>query len=550
MFQIDNELMKHFLKISCLLALFLATPLKAQMITEKPKLVVGIIVDQMKQDYLTRFYHKFGEDGFKRLAEQGFMARNGHFNYAPTVTGPGHASVYTGTTPANHGIAGNTWYSRVLKRSVYCAEDTAVANVGGSPSAGKISPKNLYTSTITDELKLSTQRRAKVIAMSIKDRGSALPGGHLSDGSYWYDSGTGEFMTSTYYMEELPKWVSKFNKKKNGLKYLETPWTTLYPIEEYVESGIDDSPYENSIVGKPTPTFPYAFSHLDEKQKNNFIRSTPFGNSLLADLALEAIDAEKLGDDDITDFLAVSFSSTDYIGHYYGPQSIEVQDTYLRLDKEIARILAALDKKLGDGNYTVFLTADHGVAENSQRMADEKFRIANFKYKPMRVAIEAALNQKFGFAKWVESGTGAIYLDRKLIAEQKVDLIEMQRAVAQVAETFPGVHKAYTAHDLSTKEYTEGLAQLIQNGYHNKESADVVVVLDPGWQGGGQTGTTHGSGWTYDTHVPILMYGWGIKPGNSVRYTTITDIAPTLSMLLNIRLPNGATGQPIKEVFK
>ena len=542
--------MKHILKIACLLAFFTTPDLKAQKITEKPKLVVGIIVDQMKQDYLRRFYHKFGEDGFKRLVEQGFMARNGHFNYAPTVTGPGHASVYTGTTPANHGIAGNSWYSRALKRSVYCVEDTAVTNVGGSPSAGKISPRNLYTSTITDELKLSTQRRAKVIAMSIKDRGSALPGGHLSDGSYWYDSGTGEFMTSTYYMEELPKWVSKFNKKKNGLKYLETPWTTLYPIEEYVESGIDDSPYESPIVGKPKPTFPYEFSHLDEKQKNNFIRSTPFGNSLLADLALEALNAEKLGDDDITDFLAVSFSSTDYIGHSYGPQSIEVQDTYLRLDKEIARILTALDKKLGEGNYTVFLTADHGVAENSQRMADENFRIANFKYNPMRVAIDAALNKQFGFAKWVEKGTGAIYLDRKLIAEQKVDLIEMQRAVAQVAETFPGVYKAYTAHDLSTKEYTEGMAQLIQNGYHNKESADVLVVLDPGWQGGRQTGTTHGSGWTYDTHVPILMYGWGIKPGNSIRYTTITDIAPTISMLLNIRLPNGATGQPIKEVFK
>jgi len=542
--------MKNFFKLSFLLVLFLSVDVKAQKITEKPKLIVGIVVDQMKQEYLTRFYHKFGEHGFKKLVEKGFMARNGHFNYAPTVTGPGHASVYTGTTPANHGIAGNSWYSRVLKRSLYCAEDTTVTNVGGSPAAGKISPRNLYTSTITDELKLFTQRRAKVIAMSIKDRGSALPGGHLSDGSYWYDGTTGEFMTSTYYMDELPKWVSKFNKNKNVLKYLESPWTTLYPIEEYTESGVDDSPYERAIVGKPTPTFPYAFSHLDEKQKNNFIRSTPFGNTILADLALEAIKAENLGEDEFTDFLAVSFSSTDYIGHSFGPQSIEVQDTYLRLDQDIARILTALDKKLGEGNYTVFLTADHGVAENSQRMADGNFRIANFKYRDMRIAIDAALNEQFGYAKWVESGTGAIYLDRKLIAEQKVDLIAMQRAVAQKAEEFPGVYKAYTAHDLSTKEYTEGLAQLIQNGYHNKESADVLIALDPGWQGGGAQGTTHGSGWTYDTHVPVLMYGWGIKPGSSVRYTTITDIAPTISMLLNMRLPNGATGQPIKEVFK
>lgn len=542
--------MKHLFKATCILLLFATANLEAQIITEKPKMVIGIVVDQMKQEYLTRFYHKFGENGFKRLVEQGFLARNGHYNYAPTVTGPGHASIYTGTTPANHGIAGNSWYCRVLQRGIYCAEDSTVTNVGGSPSAGKISPKNLYTSTITDALKISTQNRAKVIAMSIKDRGSALPGGHFSDGSYWYDGATGEFMTSTYYTDELPKWVSNFNEKKSGLKYLESPWTTLYPIEEYVESGIDNSPYENAIAGKSTPTFPYEFDHLDEKQKNGFIRSTPFGNTILADLALHAIKEEKLGEDDITDFLAISFSSTDYIGHSYGPRSIEVQDTYLRLDLEIARILNALDKKLGKGNYTVFLTADHGVAENSQRMEDDKFRIANFKYRDLRMAIDEALNQQFGTAKWIESGTGAIYLDRQLITEQKADLIAIQRAIAQKAETFPGVYKAYTAHDLSTKEYTEGLAHLMQNGYHNKESADVIIALDPGWQGGGKRGTTHGSGWTYDTHVPIIMYGWGIEQGSSIRYTSITDIAPTISMLLNIRLPNGATGQPIKEVFK
>ena len=541
--------MKHF-KFTIALLLFLAFNLNAQKITDKPKLVVGIVVDQMKQDYLLRYYNKFGEDGFKRLVEKGFMARNGHYNYVPTSTGPGHSSVYTGTTPSNHGIINNAWYSPVLHRSVYCAEDTTVTGVGGTASAGRISPRNLYATTITDELKLSTAKRSKVIAMSIKDRGSALPGGHLSDGSYWYDSNTGSFMTSTYYMETLPDWVNNFNNQPIVENYMSQGWNTLMPIENYKESGPDDSPYERLIAGKDKPVFPYDFSKVKQEDLNSLIRNTPYGNSILTDFALAAIESENLGNDEITDFLAVSYSSPDYIGHGFGPQSIEVQDTYLRLDRELARLFDALDTKLGAGNYTVFLTADHAVAENSQRMKDENFRIANISYRNLRRSVDEMLKAKYGEDKWIESGSGAIILDRKLVAEKGVDIVAMQRDIARTAERFPGVYRAYTAHDLATQNYTEGMAKLVQNAYHAKESPDVLITLDPGWQGGGTRGTSHGTGWTYDTHVPILFYGWGVTSGSSVRYITITDIAPTISMLLNIRLPNAATGQPVKEVFK
>ena len=536
-----------------LLSIFsLAIAFNLQAQTEKPKLIVGIVVDQMKQEYVWRFYNHFEEGGFKRLIEGGFMAKNGHYNYASTSTGPGHASIYTGTTPSVHGIVNNNWYSRKLKRSVYCAEDTSVRAVGGFNRSGLISPANLYSSTITDELKMATQQRGKVIAMSIKDRGSALPGGHLSDGSYWYDSRTGNFMTSTYYMEDLPNWVKTFNEQKNPDKYLSQTWNTIKPIESYVESGEDNSKYEGGFKGKDTPTFPYDLAKLkDENGGFGMLPSTPFGNSILTDLALEAVKNEDLGGDEITDFLAVSYSSTDYIGHNFGPQSKEVQDTYVRLDKEIKRLLDALDAKLGKGNYTVFVSADHAVAENSVRMKDLGFRADNISTRDIGTYVEEQLNQKFGEAKWIEARGTDIFLNHDVVTDQGKDLYELQLFVSQKAMEFPGVYLALTATDLARNSYSEKMRSLMQRGYHPKESGDVKLIFDPAWQSGGSKGTGHGNPWNYDTHIPVILYGWGISEGTqSVREIHITDIAPTISMLMNMRLPNGATGQPVFEALK
>lgn len=520
--------------------------------TEKPKLIVGVVVDQMKQEYLWRFYDDFEEGGFKRLVSQGFMAKNAHYNYASTSTGPGHASIYTGTTPSIHGIVNNSWYSRVWNRSVYCAEDTSVTNVGGSERAGKISPANLYSTTITDELKLFTQKQGKVIAMSIKDRGSALPGGHLSDGSYWYDSSTGEFMTSTYYMEELPKWVSRFNEKDLGSVYLSETWDLLKSKNVYNESGPDDSPYEGGFTGKDKPTFPYDLATLNASNGGyGMLPSTPWGNTILADMAIEAINAEDLGQDDITDFLAVSFSSTDYIGHNFGPQSKEVQDTYLRLDQDLARLLDHLDKEVGQGEYVVFLSSDHGVAENSLRMKNDGFKANNISGRIFSSYIQTAFNFEFGEDKWFDVAGGTdLFLNHELIKEKGYDLYEMQLFAARKAMQFDGIHLAMTGTDLLRTSQTEKLRTLMQNGYHPKESGDVKLIYQPAWQSGRAKGTGHGNAWTYDTHIPIIFYGWGVKPGTSVREIHITDIAPTISMLMNMRLPNGANGTPIHEAMK
>ncbi|MDL5045065.1 alkaline phosphatase family protein [Oscillatoria amoena NRMC-F 0135] len=323
---------------------------------DRPKLVVGIMIDQMRQEYLYRYYDKYGDGGFKRLIKDGFMLNNAHYNYVPTYTGPGHASVYTGTTPAYHGIIGNVWYDKNLKKTVYCAGDETCTPVGSETSAnGKISPHRMLTTTITDELKLATQRRSKVISISDKDRGSALPGGHMADAAYWYDEVTGKMITSSYYMSSLPSWTEKFNSLKLPDKYLNGVWNALLPIESYAESGSDNSPYESKFRGETKNTFPYDLKTL-RKSNNNYelLSYTPFSNDYLTEMAFAAIDGEKLGADAWTDFLCLSYSAPDKIGHQVGPQSVELQDVYLRLDRNIAELLKKLDQVSGPGNYLVF----------------------------------------------------------------------------------------------------------------------------------------------------------------------------------------------------
>lgn len=542
--------MKKYLFLTLLIS---TVSLSAQ--TQRPKLVVGIVVDQMRQDYLQRFESKFSDAGFKKLMNEGFQVRNTHYNYIPTYTAPGHASVYTGTTPRYHGIISNDWYSRILDRSMYCVGDTLAKNIGGSSFSGNKSPRNLLVNTLTDELKLTTNFRSKVIGISLKDRGAVLPAGHSPDGVYWYDSGTGEFMTSDYYMPQLPGWVDDFNKAKHVDKYSNQVWQTLLPIEEYTESTRDNSPYEGGFKGKETPTFPYDLEKLRlENSPYGLISSTPFGNSLVLDLGRAAIEAEALGSDAVTDFLSLSFSSPDYIGHNFGPNSIEVEDTYLRLDRELAAFMTYLDKKIGDGNYLIFLTADHGVVANPQFLVDNGLPGGYIDTEAIGKHFQALVDEQLGKGDWIlDVSNNQIFLNRELIGESGKDLEEVQRIVANIAMSFDPVAEVFTASDLSRFDYTDPLRLSLQNGYNRKLSGDVLIVMKPGYLPGtyGGKGTSHGSGYTYDTHVPLLFYGTGVRPGSTVTKHYITDIAPTLAMLLNISIPNAAiTGQPIKALFE
>ncbi|MEB8330033.1 alkaline phosphatase family protein [Flavobacteriaceae bacterium KMM 6897] len=519
---------------------------------EKPKLVVGLVVDQMRYDYLTRFWDHFGDGGFKRLANEGFNCKNNHFNYVPTYTGPGHASVYTGSTPSMHGIIGNDWYDNDSGKSVYCVGDEDYASVGTMNDAGKMSPQRMNTTTITDELRLHTQMRGKVIAISLKDRGAVLPGGHTANAAYWmHGEEEGSWISSTYYMDQLPKWVMDFNASTIVEDY-KKPWNTLKDIATYLESGTDSNPYEGMFNGETTTAFPHNLPLLwDANGKYSLLKSTPFGNSITTDFALAALDGEKLGEDAITDFLAVSFSSTDYVGHMYGVNSKEVQDTYIRLDLDLERLLKTLDKKVGKGEYTVFLTSDHGANEVPAYLKDQKIPAGYIQSTDMQNKLNKFVEYTFGSKDIIKNiSNSQIFLNHAVIKGLDLSLENVQETIAIEMLGYDGVERAYTAYQMWQKEYTKGIPYMLQNGYNQKRSGDVLLVLKPATVQYSKTGSTHGSSFTYDTHVPLLFYGMGIKKGSTFAKTEIPDIAPTIASLLGIAFPNGATGKPIVEVLE
>lgn len=523
----------------------------------KPKLVVGIVVDQMRQEYLYRFSPKFGSGGFKRLMAEGFMLRNAHYNYVPTVTGPGHASIYTGATPSVHGVIGNDWYDKEWKKSVNCVSDDRHKTVGNAIAVSSASPWRMMTSTITDELKISTQKRAKVIGLSFKDRGAVLPAGHTPDGAYWYDGGTGGFISSTYYKPGLPIWLEKFNSLKLADKYLSTTWTTLLPIDQYKESGMDDSPYEAKFVGKEKSIFPYNLNELRKTNGNyEMLSRTPFGNDLLTDLAKAALDGESMGADDVTDFLSVSFSCTDIIGHAVGPNAVELEDTYLRLDKNLEDLLLTLDKKIGQGQYLVFLTSDHGVAEVPKSLVDMKVPAGNFDMGKMEKDLNDFLSPYFPNLKPIEKvSNNQIFLDHSLFRGDPktsgIDLLVTSQLISQFLTGYSGISAVYTKSALQENTSGDrGVKGMMARGYFMQRSGDISFELASGWLVGGLTGTSHGSHYNYDTHVPVIFFGAGVNKGASDEYHPIVDIAPTLSILLNTKFPSGCEGQPVVEVIR
>jgi predicted AlkP superfamily pyrophosphatase or phosphodiesterase len=517
-----------------------------------PKLVVGIVVDQMRYDYLTRFWNHFDEGGFKRLVNDGFNCKNNHFNYAPTSTGPGHTSVYTGSAPATHGVIGNNWYDKVADEEVYCASDDSYASVGTTSDAGKMSPHRMNVTTITDELRLHTQMRGKTIAVAFKDRGAVLPGGHTANAAYWFHgSDEGNWITSTYYMNELPKWVNSFNSS-DKVEHYKKPWTTAKPINTYVESGSDNNTYEGLLDGEATPMFPHDLPKLWEGNgKYNILKVTPYGNSITTDFAIAAIEGEDLGKDQNTDFLAVSFSSTDYVGHFYGVNSKEIQDTYIRLDADLQRLFKTLDKKVGESEYTVFLTADHGAVNVPAYLKDQKIPAGYIEFDDMKSEFEEFLKYKFGTTDIVKNFSNYQYfLDHKVIKNLDIEVADAQQIIAKELLNYEGVDQVYTGQQMWQNNYTSGIPYILQNGYNQKRSGDVLLVLKPGVISYSRTGSTHGSPQIYDTHVPLLFYGKGVKKGSTNQRTEIPDIAPTLASMLGIAFPNGTTGKPIIEVLE
>ncbi len=513
-----------------------------------PDLVIGIMVDQMRPEYIYRYWDKYGDDGFKRLVQEGFVFEDTHFGYMPTFTGPGHASVYTGTTPAVHGIIGNNWYVHEEGRYTYVTEDPSYQTVGSGTDAGEMSPRWMLSSTISDELRLQSNMRSRVVGISLKDRGSILPAGHTGD-AYWFDYETGDIITSTYYYDELPEWVEEFNDRNLVDEYLSEPWETLLPIEEYTESIEDDNPYEGTFQGQERPVFPHDLPALRDENGPGLVASTPFGDELLMELALAAIDGESLGQNEFTDLLAISFSSTDHVGHQFGPASIEVQDTYLRLDRQIARLLNRLDEEFGKENVLVFLTSDHGAGHVPAYLQDMGIPAGIFPEDEVEDAIREFLMNQYGEDLLKSFSNKQIFLDRERITQLDTSLKKVQEDVALFILTIDGIAGSLSAYSLHFGQFTEGIGRKVQRGYNQKRSGDVMTWLEPQWMPWAPTGTTHGSPYSYDTRAPMIWYGWDISPGSSTETVYISDIASTLAVFLNTAYPNGNTGSPMNHLM-
>lgn len=522
---------------------------------KQPKIIVGIVVDQMCYDYLYRYQQHFSSGGFNRFLNKGLNCRNTLYNYVPTYTGPGHASIYTGTTPSNHGIVGNEWYQRPTKTFVNCVSDKTVQTVGSSSLEGQTSPRNLRTYTVTDQLKLASPE-SKVISISIKDRSSILPGGHLSDGSYWYDYASGTFITSTYYKTELPKWLQQFNATKNADNYLKK-WDLLYPRNNYKSN--DESPYEVILSGKKTATFPYDFKEMSSVGNNAYQLFTisPMANELLTDLAIEALSREQMGLDNKTDMLCISYSTPDIAGHAFGPYSLEMEDMYARLDRQLEKLLSHLESLYGKDGFVVFLTADHAVVPVPQMLVDRKMPGGYLFLKDRMSNLRSNVMQQFG-ADLIEAEENQnIYLNQIRLDSLKLDKNEVAEFIAAQIRQWPEVKLAITQSSLLSGTGTlDEWGQMIQKGFDIARSGEVIFMLQPGYlsksidEPKAHTGTSHGSAFNYDTHVPLLWYGANIPSLNCYRPIQIVDIAPTLIHLMNLQRTGAMTGTPIIEILQ
>lgn len=539
--------MKYFI-----VAFFMGSTLFPTQAQEKPKLVVGIVVDQMCYDYLIRFQDRFSKNGFNLLLNEGTNCSNTHYNYVPTFTGPGHASIYTGTTPANHGIVGNEWYQN--GKTLNCVDDSLVQTVGSSTSIGKRSPKNLVANTITDQLKL-TFPSAKVISMSIKDRSAILPGGHLSNGSYWFDSQEGKMITSSFYKQTLPAWVETFNAKNYPTTYLRQTWNTYYDSTTY--QFPDKSPYEVIVAGKQTATFPYSLAEISKAKKGyESMLFTPFANTYLTDFAIQSIYNEMLGQDQQVDMLTISYSTPDIAGHLFGPYSREIEDIYIRLDLELARLIKALNEQVGKDKFVLFLTADHAVVPVPQYLVDQQLPGGYVYTQDKLVDLIDVVKANFGVDLILTEENNSIYIDEDVIRMMGIDQAKVEQFIANEIRQWEGVKAVFTQTELMQNFTGTNWYNMIQAGFYPKRSGEITFILEPGYLSkeketeNSHKGTSHGSAFNYDTQVPLIWYGSGIKKQRVYRTINITDITPTLAQIFQIQQPNTCTGEVIKEVFK
>jgi predicted AlkP superfamily pyrophosphatase or phosphodiesterase len=526
-------------------------PKKAKPLPDRPKLVIGIVVDQMRFDFCYRYGEQYVPNGFKRLLQTGYSFSNCQYSYFPTITAPGHASVFSGTTPRIHGIVGNHWFDKVRAKPIYCTQDDSVKGIGSGEQESRMSPRNMKTYSIADQIKMAFG--GKSFGISVKDRGAILPAGHGADAAFWFEARSGNFISSTWYRNlngKLPAWLERFNQMGLPARYKDSVWNLLKPAPAYTNSTEDNKPYENSILKNQKPVFPYVLAQ-DPGSGFEIIRKTPFGNTLTARLAKALIENENLGMDDKTDFLSLSFSCTDIIGHDYGPNSMEVQDTYLRLDRDLASFFDFLDSRVGKENYLLFLTADHGILEIPEFLQEQGLPAARFQPAAFEAGLKQFCYSTFGSESLISAMENLqIYLDEKELLRLNLNKAMVCSRIVEFAENQPDIYRAFAWSGEKPFPLVPFMEKY-EKGWYRGRSGDIQLVLSPGiLDSERKKGTSHGSPYSYDSHVPLLWMGWKIQPGETPELFQIEDIAPTLASILKTMEPNGSSGTPHKIPLK
>jgi len=518
----------------------------------RPKLVIGIVVDQMAYDYVERYWNKFSEDGLKKIYTGGFFCKNAFFDHFPTETGPGHACLFTGVEPSVHGVIANNWFDRKSKKDIYCVDDSTVSTVGSFSPEHKMSPRNLLVTTITDRLKITSNFKSQVIGISLKDRASILPAGHLADAAYWYDKNSNRMVTSTYYMKKLPDWVEAFNSEGLPDELLKDDWNTLLPIEMYTESTSDDNKYENTYKGEEKPVFPHKLSELKHNNQTA-MQYSPFGDTFTKEFAIQTIKNQNMGKGENTDFLCINFASTDYVGHMYGPYSIEMEDTYLRFDKDMAEFLKFLNEYIGMDNVLIFMTADHGNAPNPLFLKDHGMDAGAYHQEPIADSCNAYLKRAFGLEKGVlKLFNQQAYLDHSAIGSSGKSLNVVEDSVAAYMMRLDGmaIEQTYPVYRLPEMLKTTQYASSFLNGFYPARCGDVFINFKPYWIEEFVKGTEHGTPYSYDSHVPLVFYGWKINPGVSGEKVLMKELVPTIAYILSIDAPEKCSGKVIEDVVE
>jgi len=547
---------KKIIFIIILLSFFSLKIFSQTNFAKKPKIVVQIVVEQMRYDYITRYWNKFGNEGFKKLINEGTVCHNAKYDYLITSSSSGYATIATGTTPSYHGIVADTWYQRLKESETTSIYDANEQTIGANlfENIGK-SPRQLETSTWSDELKMSDYKQSKVISISLNDESAILAGGLLANAAYWLDAEDGKWVSSTYYFDAVPQWVNDFNDKQITELYLARPWTTLLDLGNYTESLADGNTYELGF--KSGNQFPYDLTALKGIYGSyDILKYTPYGNTFTKDFAINTIIEENLGKGEYTDFLAIGFSASNNISDIFGIRSVEIEDTYLRLDNDIAHLLSTLEDTFGKDEFLIYLTADRGATDDPLYLNAIEMKGSYFNTESAMTILNSYLKATYGVGEWVQFYyQNQIYLNQSLIESSELSLADVQNKAADFMVQFTGIANAVSATSLQTNSFTEGIFSKIQNSFSQKKSGDVFIVFTPGWIGNPKTVndlsiSAQISPFNNNLHVPLIWYGCNIDKKQIYRNIKIEDIATTMSSILNVSQPNAATGTLIYELFE